>query len=155
MPEYNATENPSVRNNTINNPRNNTIRPASNSSVNMFAELIKKPLELFIPSANAKPSVYAGKQLTELPSNIKVLSSDNDGNFIYRAKDFSRYMEKTNEEPINVKDDLSNIQGKKGVIYFDNYHIDLWDETNLVGNGSSAFDYINNRNKPAVFWEAK
>ena len=225
MPEYNATENTSLVNNAINNPRNNPIRPApNNSSVNLFAELIKKPLELLIPAANAKPSVYAGKQLTEdnfnlmkqnydgdgaavakdaggkvwqnvskfhspkegerpdprwvntcgirlshamnhsnldipkpssLPSNIKVLSSDNDGNFIYRAKDFSRYMEKTNDEPISVKDDLSNIQGKKGVIYFDNYHIDLWDETNLVGNGSSAFDYINNRNKPAVFWEAK
>lgn len=224
MPEYNATENTSLVNNAINNPRNNPIKPAPNSSVNLFAELIKKPLELLIPSANAKPSVYAGKQLTEdnfnlmkqnydgdgaavaknaggkvwqnvskfyspkegvtpdddwentcgirlshamnnsnlnipkpssLPSNIKVLSSENDGNFIYRAKDFSRYMEKTNGEPIKVKNDLSNIQGKKGVIYFHNFHVDLWDKTTLVGNGNSASDYINNRNKPAVFWEAK
>ncbi len=79
MPDYNATENPSVGNNTINNSRNNTIRPASNSSVNMFAELIKKPLELLIPSANAKPSVYAGKQLTEDNFNLMKQNYDGDG----------------------------------------------------------------------------
>lgn len=91
---------------------------------------------------------------SQLPSNIGALSSDSSDNFIYKARDFGRYMEKTNGKPIDVDNDLANIQGKKGVIYFDNYHVDLWDGSTLVGNGDAAQRYIS-EGRSAVFWEAK
>lgn len=91
---------------------------------------------------------------SQLPSNIRVLTSDNSGNFIFGASNFANYMRLTNGDPEEVANDLSNIQGRKGVIYFDNYHIDLWDGTTLVGNGDNAANYIESGH-PAIFWEAK
>jgi hypothetical protein len=35
---------------------------------------------------------------------------------------------------------LDSIQGKTGIIYFENYHIDLWNKNTMVGNGDDEYD---------------
>ncbi|MBB6523442.1 T6SS effector amidase Tae4 family protein [Pseudoteredinibacter isoporae] len=88
-----------------------------------------------------------------LPSDIRALSSDGNGNYIYGASDMARYIEGVLGSPLTVKNDLSNITGKTGIIYFENYHIDLWDKKAMVGNTGSISNYIGK--KKAFFWEVK
>ncbi len=45
---------------------------------------------------------------------------------------------------------LSSISGKKGIIYFDEFHIDLFDGSQLVGNGPVPIYY---QDKPMFFME--
>jgi len=44
-----------------------------------------------------------------------------------------------------IVNDMSSIQGKRGIIYFENYHIDLYDGTNMVGNGGVTLGYTDNK----------
>jgi hypothetical protein len=44
--------------------------------------------------------------------------------------------------------DSNQLIGKQGIIYFENYHIDLWDKYNMVGNSRSFYG-----NKKVYFME--
>jgi hypothetical protein len=49
--------------------------------------------------------------------------------------------------------DLSSISGKTGIIYFENYHIDLYDGSSMVGNRGYTEQYFNK--KSTYFMEVK
>jgi len=45
--------------------------------------------------------------------------------------------------------DLSSIQGQTGIIYFQNFHIDLFNGSEMVGNGPIPSSYF--KNQPTYF----
>ncbi len=49
--------------------------------------------------------------------------------------------------------DLSSISGKTGIIYFENYHVDLYDGSGMVGNRGHTEQYFNK--KSTYFMEVK
>ena len=51
----------------------------------------------------------------------------------------------TIDQSINIVDSISSIQGKQGIIYFENYHIDLFDGKGMIGNGQVTPNYSDNK----------
>ncbi|KZW98173.1 hypothetical protein JL49_24965, partial [Pseudoalteromonas luteoviolacea] len=86
-------------------------------------------------------------------SNIRVLTSNN-GNYIYGAKDFANRLTELHGSGVSVSPGYQNIQGKTGWIYYDNYHVDLWDGNGMVGNAGYSFS-SNYTSRKMTFWEIK
>ncbi len=58
-------------------------------------------------------------------------------------------VKKGSKQPNRIND-ISSIQNKVGIIYFENFHIDLWDGNEMVGNGEVSDKYTS---KPMYFKE--
>ncbi len=87
----------------------------------------------------------AGSDYTSKASGVRKFKDENGKIYILGAGENATALGMNSQE-YRVKG-LSDIAGKTGVIYYENYHIDLWDGRDMVGNPGS--DY----NKPMYFKE--
>ncbi len=101
----------------------------------------------------ASPSSY--------PESIRVATSENSGNFIYGTPGIQRYLN-TEFGSGTVVTDMNSLVGKQGITLYENYHADLYDGSDLIGNAGGFFTrlFVNTAARYAeghkvFFWEAQ
>ena len=76
---------------------------------------------------------------------------DSNGNrYIMGAGNLARFLGVQSQK--YLISDMASIAGKQGIIYFQNYHIDLYNGASMVGNGQVTSGYTN---KNTYFMELK
>jgi len=91
------------------------------------------------------------KDIVKNNANVRKVKDTSGNNILIGAKEFG--------EAVGLKDplykvdthggeNLDSIKGKKGWIYFDNYHVDLWDGNDMYANGPVPSDghYLKTKN---------